>query len=268
MPATPDMTGLSATPAADGDETAPSAPAEERSVVAARSSSTWERYAWVAGIVFVIALLAEIVVALGVGLTQNDSAGKIARGLQEHHERLLVITYLSIVYATAFLIYLCSLYSLLRGDTDRHRILGALVLIGGVLFVTLHAVSDIGITGLVGAKLASFGSQHDPGVPYTLYLTTYALESVGDVFGSLCFLAAGLLVIKSGVLPRWLGRVSILAGIFLFLQGFGLGGVIASFGLVLDLIGFVLLLIFVLASSVILLRREAAVANIAVPAVS
>jgi hypothetical protein len=85
---------------------------------------------------------------------------------------------------------------------------------------------------LVGAKLASFGSQHDPGIPYTLYLMTYALESVGDVFGSLCFFAAGLLVLRSGVLPRWLGYVSILAGILLFLQAFGLGGVIASFGLV------------------------------------
>jgi hypothetical protein len=59
-----------------------------------------------------------------------------------------VIAYLSVVYATAFLIYLCGLYSVLRGDTDRERILGALVLTGGVLFVTLHAVSDIGITGL------------------------------------------------------------------------------------------------------------------------
>jgi hypothetical protein len=48
----------------------------------------------------------------------------------------------------------------------------------------------------------------------------------------------------------------ILAGIVFFLQGFGLGGVIASFGLVLDLIGFALFLIFVLVSSVILLTRE------------
>ena len=56
----------------------------------------------------------------------------------------------------------------------------------------------------------------------------------------------------------------ILAGIMLFLQGFGLGGVIASFGLVLDLIGFVLFLIFVLVSSVIMLTRENAVPNTAV----
>ena len=117
----------------------------------------------------------------------------------------------------------------------------------------------IGIFGLLGAKLASFGFHHDQGVSYALYLLTYALDSIGDVFGSLFAFAAGVLVIGSGVLPRWLGWVSILAGILFFLQGFGLGGVIASFGLVLDLIAFVLFLIFVLVSSVILLTRQNAV---------
>jgi len=53
--------------------------------------------------------------------------------------------------------------------------------------------------------------------------------------------------------------IAIAAGCCFVLQGFGLGGVIATFGLVLDLIGFVLFLIFVLASSVILLRRGDAV---------
>lgn len=227
-------------------------------VVATRSSSAWDRYAWGAGILFVVALAAEAVVAFGVGLNQDDSAAKIANALYDHRERLLVIAYLSVVYAAMFPIYLSRLYNLLRGDTARTRALGSLVLAGGMLFVALHAVSDVGITGLVGAKLASFGSQHDPGVSYTLYLMTFALESVGDVFGSLFAFAAGLLVIGSGVLPRWLGWVSILAGILFFLQGFGLGGVIATFGLVLDGIGFVLFLIFVLVSSVIFLRRESA----------
>ena len=63
-------------------------------------------------------------------------------------------------------------------------------------------------------------------------------------------------MIGSGVAPCWLRWALILAGIVFFLQGFGLGGVIASFGLVLDLIGFALFLIFVLVSSVILLTRE------------
>jgi len=229
---------------------------EDGRVVTMRTFSAWQRYAWVAGIVFVIAFLAETVISVGVGVNQNDSAAKIANALYSHRETLLTIAYLSVVYAAMFLIYLSRLYDLLRGDTDRRRFLGAVVLTGGALFVALHAVSDIGITGLLGAKLASFASLHDPGVAYTLYLMTFGLDSVGDVFGSLFAVAAGMLVIESGVLPRWLGWVSILAGILFFLQGFGLGGVIASFGLVLDLIGFVLFLIFVLVSSVILLRRQ------------
>jgi hypothetical protein len=79
---------------------------------------------------------------------------------------------------------------------------------------------------------------------------------VGDVFGSLFAAAAGVLVMRSGVLPRWLGSLSIVVGVLFFFQGFGLGGVIATFGVVLDLIGFVLFLIFVLVSSIIGLRRE------------
>ncbi len=105
-----------------------------------------------------------------------------------------------------------------------------------MLFVTLHGVSDIGITGLVGAKIASYSAAHDPGLSYTLYLLTYALESVGDVFASLFVLATGLLVNQSRVLPRWLGWVAIVASPFLFLQGFGLGGVIGTFGTAFELL--------------------------------
>ena len=88
---------------------------------------------------------------------------------------------------------------------------------------------------------------------------TFALDSVGDVFGSLFLSVAGMLVMKIGVLPRWLGWLSICAGILLLLQGFCVGGVIGTFGRVLDLIGFLLFLIFVLVSSVALLRRGDAV---------
>jgi hypothetical protein len=230
---------------------------EDGTMAAKRASSAWERYAWVAGIVFVVALVAETVVSAGVGgVNQNDTAAKIASALYDNRGRLLVIAYLSVIYAAMFPIYLSRLSGLLRTDTARPRFLGTLVLAGGLLFIAMHAVSDIGITGLLGAKLAAYGAQHDHGLSYALYLMTFAIDSVGDVFGSLFAIAAGVLVIESGVLPRWLGWISILAGIMFFLQGFGLGGVIATFGLVLDLIGFVLLPLFVLVSSVVLLTRE------------
>ena len=81
-----------------------------------RDLSAWERYAWAAGILYVIALVAETVVGvLGGGLSQNASAAKIANTLYDHRGRLLVITYLSVVYAAMFLIYLAKLHDLLRG---------------------------------------------------------------------------------------------------------------------------------------------------------
>ena len=163
---------------------------------------------------------------------------------------------LSVLYAAAFPIYLSKLHRLLRGPADRAGFLAPLVLIGGTVFVVLHAVSDVGIYALLGAKLATYGAQHDHGLSYALYLMTFALDSVGDVFGSLFALATGVLVLRSGALSRWLGWTAMLVGALLFLQAFTLGGVVASFGLLVDGVGFVLLLIFVLVSSIILLRRE------------
>jgi hypothetical protein len=160
--------------------------------------------------VYVLALVGESVIGvLGANLSQNDSAAKIATALHDHQQRLVVLTCLSVIYAVAFVIYLWKLYHLLRGAPDRPTNLGTLVLVGGVLFVTLHAVSDVAIYGMLGAKVASYAAQHDQGIAYMLYLFTYALDSLADVFGSLAFLAAGLLILQSSVLPRWLGWVAV-----------------------------------------------------------
>jgi hypothetical protein len=211
--------------------------------------AAWERYAWAAGIVFVLALLAESVVATGIGLTHQESATAIATGLHAHEQRMIAIACISIVYAVAFVVYLWKLHLLLRGDPALPNDLSVLVLVGGVLFVTLHAVSDIGITGMMGARVASYSAAHEQGLSFSLYYLTYALDSVADVFGSLAFLAAGLSILRAGELSRRPGWVAIATAPFLLLQGFGLGGVIATFGLALDLVGFLLLLVFVVWTS-------------------
>jgi hypothetical protein len=225
-------------------------------VTASTTASVWDRRAWVAGIVFVVALLAEAVISTGLPINQDDSAAKIARAVQDHRRTVLVAAYLSVIYAVAFVIYLAKLHDLLRGAAQRAGVLHTLVLVGGVLMVALHGVSDIGIYGLLGGKIATYGAQHDQGLTYTLYLLTFALDSVGDVFGSVFLVAAGLLLLQSRVLPGWLAWMAIVSGAFLFLQGFGLGGVIGTYGLALDLIGFVLFLLFVALSSALSIRAR------------
>ena len=221
-----------------------------------RPASVWERRAWAAGIVFVVALLAETAISAGLPINQDDSATKIARQLQDHRHTVLVAAYLSAIYAVAFVIYLAKLHDLLRRVSTPPGTLHSLVLIGAVLLIVLHGISDIGIYGLLGGKIATYAAHHDQGLSYTLYLLTFALDSVGDVFGSVFLIATGLLLVRIRVLPHWLAWIALTGGTFLFVQGFGLGGVIGTYGLVLDLIGFVLFLVFVLLSSAILLRRQ------------
>jgi hypothetical protein len=220
------------------------------------------RYVWAAGIVYVVALLAETIVAIDIDLAHDDSAATIARHLDEHRDRLLAIASISIVYALAFTVYLVALHAMARQACGRPTgLLPTFVLVGGVLFVTLHGVSDIAITGLLGSKVASYGGHHDQGVGYALYYLTFALDSVGDVFASLFLFAIGRLILTSGMFPRWLGWGAMLIAALFVVQGFGLGGIVATFGLVVDIVGFLLFLLFVVATSSIMLRREPAPAD-------
>jgi hypothetical protein len=227
----------------------------DRQATAPTQESGWRGWSWAAGILFVVALLVEAAISATIPINQDDPATKIARELAAHRHVEIAVAVISIVYAVAFLVYLGRVHDLFAQRPPEARGLSSIVLVGGVLFVTLHAVSDIGITGMLGAKVATYSAQHEPGLAYALYLTTFAVDSVGDVLGSVFLFAAGVLVLRTALLPRWLAWVALLAGALFVLQGFGLGGVLAVFGLVLDLIGFVLLLTFVAASSLILMRR-------------
>ncbi len=220
-------------------------------------SRALQRYAWLGGILYVVALVAESVVSVGFKVSQDDSAAKIASSLDDHHKRLILVFCLCIVYVAGFVTYLARLDDVLRRASNDRRFFASWVLIGGTLFVTLHGVSDVGIYGLLAGKVAAYSAQHEPGLSYMLYLLTYALDSVGDLFATFFMLGTGLLVFATRVLPRWLGWIAVATSPFFFFQTFGLGGVVASFGLILDLIGFLLFLIFVLVSSAIGLRRGA-----------
>jgi Domain of unknown function (DUF4386) len=200
-------------------------PTEENlSVTSGRTASVWERRAWVAGIGFVVAVLAETPISAGLPINQDDSAAKIASQLQDHRHIVLVAAYLPAVYGVAFVIYLDKLHDLLRRLSTPPGALHSLVLVGGVLLVAFHGVSDIGIYGLLGGKIATYAAHHDQGLSYNLYLLTFALDSVGDVFGSVFLIATGVLLVRTRVLPHWLAWIAVTSGTFLFVQGFPASG--------------------------------------------
>ena len=68
-----------------------------------------ERYAWIGGVLYVVALLTEGVISFGFRLSQNDSAAKIAHSLDDHHKRLILVFCLCILYVAGFVVYLTRL---------------------------------------------------------------------------------------------------------------------------------------------------------------
>jgi hypothetical protein len=89
---------------------------------------------------------------------------------------------------------------------------------------------------LLGGKIATHAAHHDQGLPYTLYLLTFTLDSVGDVFGSVFLIAAGLRLVRIRVLPHWLAWIAVPGGTFCSCRALASSGVTDTLGLVLDLI--------------------------------
>jgi hypothetical protein len=134
------------------------------------------RYAWVGGLVYAVALIAETVISVGFKVDQNDSAAKIATSLDVHHTRVVVVFCISILYIVGFVFWLTRLDDLLRRASGDRRFYASWVLISGVLFVTLYGTSDVGIVGVLATKVGSYSAQHEPGVSYMLYLLTFTIE--------------------------------------------------------------------------------------------
>jgi hypothetical protein len=68
------------------------------------SPRTLERYAWIGGVLYVVALLTESVISLGFKISQDDSAAKIANSLDDHHTRLILVFCLCVFYVAGFVI--------------------------------------------------------------------------------------------------------------------------------------------------------------------
>jgi hypothetical protein len=72
--------------------------------MAGAGSTALRRYGWVAGIVFVLAVVADVAIAVGIPINQNDSATKIAAELDQHSSNLIAIACVCVVYAAAFVV--------------------------------------------------------------------------------------------------------------------------------------------------------------------
>jgi hypothetical protein len=171
-------------------------------------SGSWARYAPLSGVLAVALLVVATIVTGFDSVDSNDSTKKVIDFWTDNDGQQIAGAFIGALAAVPLLWFLGSLRSALRraeGDTGR---LSAIAYAGGIVLVAFAVVDS----SLQFAVAESVGDV-PPGVTQTLsvlYNDFFLGFPVG--LGTL-LLASSLAILRTGVLPAWLGWVALVLGI-------------------------------------------------------
>jgi hypothetical protein len=180
-------------------------------------SSQVERWAPIGGIVFVVLM---VVGSIFVGdlPSADDSDQEIADYLadSDNHTRNIIGAYLWVVGALFFLWFLTGLRSDLRKAEGGTGVLSNLAFGAGVAFAAVWMVSAAALASVAYAIELGDAPVSDPDLVRVLAPLGGLLLLLGGGFaGLLVLLAAALAIFRTGVFPRWLAWLGIVAAIVL-----------------------------------------------------
>jgi hypothetical protein len=200
-------------------------------------SGSWGRYAPLSGLVFVVLVVASIIVGGFDSVSTDDSTRKVLDYWSDNDSQQIAGAILGALAMVPFLWFLSVLRSTLRlaeGGTGR---LAATAYAGGIVLVGFALVD-----GALQFAVADSVGDVPPGVTQTLsvlYNDFFLGFPVG--LGTL-MLATALVLLRTRVLPMWLGWFALVLGIASFL---GPAGFVA----------FLVFLVWVAIVSVVLYQR-------------
>ncbi|HEU5086119.1 MAG TPA: hypothetical protein VFT99_01695 [Roseiflexaceae bacterium] len=211
------------------------------------SSTRWEQIGAAGGIVFVVLQMAaqSLMQVGGAEPPFNAPADTIAAFFTARDSQLFALgEYLSTLSLIAFLWFLGSLWSALRRSESEPAWLSLVALASGLMVV---AIAGAGM----GWPLAVFRKNEglEPQIARLLFdQGNFAFANVWVMLASLS-LATGVVSIRTGALPRWLGWAGVLIAVGL------LAARAAWAGSALVFVPFLLCYLWLIAISVVLIRR-------------
>ena len=214
----------------------------------------WDRSAPLTGLLSVGCSLVGVMFVLNQP-QDKDSNAKIVAYFADHSHRVQAVVGFFVFLAGILLLlaFLTALRERLLGAEGQPGRLSALAFGAGVASLPLWAVSMLlaNAAGFAANESSSF--QLDPNTFRLLADTAYFAWVAAVVVSSVVVWATSAVVLQTGVLPRWYGRLGILAGI---VQLFGF-----------FFFPFVVWWLWIIVTSVLLARRpSAAPAGVAEPA--
>ena len=203
-----------------------------------------ERWAPLSGIIFVVLMVVGTYFVADVpdpDAPQQAIADYLADS--GNHMRNIIGAYMWVLGALAFLWFVTRLRSVLRGAEGGTGALSNLVFGAGVVYSALMIASGVVFAAVAYAVELRGATVSDPDFVKVLPQMAWMILLLGAGFaGLLLMLATSILSFQTSVLPRWLAWL----------------GIVAAIALLFDVIyvNIVPLLIWVLAASIVLLRRR------------
>lgn len=189
------------------------------------SDSRWDRWGPIAGIVFVVLLFVGLSLALSDLPSGDDPVSKFTSFYNDKGDRAKVIigSYLMVLAGVFFLWFLASLRVRLLAVEAAPSRLTSIAFGGGVAFVALLMASAAALMS-VAADIAFGGEKFvNPDAARYLPELAYPLLLIAGAFAAIALIdAVSILILRTGVLPRWIGWFGFVAAIallfgFLFL---------------------------------------------------
>jgi hypothetical protein len=214
------------------------------------SDRLWQRLGAASGIVYVVTLLGPDLIQGGPSEEPTTAAAAIAHSCahttaaQPSEAFIPILTTLGFL---CFLFFLGSLWSILRRAEGEHGWLAAAAFGGGLISLSIKFAG--GAAGLAALRGACAGI--DPQLWQTLHAMDGASFFLSFFPLAVLVLAAAIVTIRFGALPRWLGWMAAVVAVAL-LAGATAGTVYARDDAGLP---FLLFLLWTLAVSVVLVRR-------------
>jgi hypothetical protein len=184
------------------------------------SDSRWERWGPLAGIVFVVLFIA--------GLTLNnipsadDSVSKITSFYNDGGDRaqLIISSYLLWLAGLFFFWFIASLRVRLLGAEGAPGRLTSIAFGGGLVFIGMLMAAAAAFASVAGD--ITFGGEDFAGAEGARYLPElgYPLLIIGGMFAAIAMIdAASILIVRTKVVPPWIGYFGFVTAVALLFAG-------------------------------------------------
>jgi hypothetical protein len=185
------------------------------------SDSRWERWGPLGGIVFVVLFVVGL--ALNNIPSADDSAAKIANFYNDSGDRaqLIISSYVLWLGGLFFLWFVASLRARLLAVEGAPGRLSSIVFGGGILFVAMLMVAAACFASIAGD--ITFGDENFVGLDGARFIPElgYPILFIAGMFAAIAMIdAVSVLIIRTGVFPRWIGWFGFFAAIALLFAGF------------------------------------------------